>query len=337
MKTHIFTFLFFVGLFSSIVSCDNNSNLPVTTSDKPLNLDSLIVLNPDSVPLLVERGENNFKEYNHDLAMVDASRAFRLDSNNLSARLLYAQILNNRENRSLSDIIAAQRHYKIIVKKQPKNTTALVGLASTFLFQQDFEKTFQYVNEALRVDQKYRDAYVLKGTAYLMLKNKELAKSSYETAIQRDPEFFAAYFILGQIYQSEDNPVCVEYFTTAHELEPNNLEVKYQVAFTRETYGQIEGAKEMYREMTKDTSELYVSRGLFHQGNLHRVEKNIDSALYFFKSAIETNPKYVEAWYNLGLCHQSKGDREKALKAYSNCLKFDPEFSLARDRAYEIR
>tara|TARA_B110000285_G_scaffold70069_1_gene80678 strand:- start:10094 stop:11101 length:1008 start_codon:yes stop_codon:yes gene_type:complete len=335
MKTYIFTCILLMGLLSSVTSCEGNP--PEIINHKPLSLDSLIRLSPDSVPLLVERGKNNFKEYKHDLAMIDAAKAFRLDSNNLSARLLYAQILNNRESRSLGDIITAQRHYNIVVKKQPKNTTALVGLASTFLFQQDFERTFQYVNEALRINPKFRDAYVLKGTSYLMLKNKDLAKSSYETAIQRDPEFFAAYFILGQIYQSEDNPICVEYFTTAQKLEPNNLEVKYQVAFTRETYGQIEGAKAMYREMTKDTSELYVSRGLFHQGNLHRVEKNIDSALYFFKSAIETNPKYVEAWYNLGLCHQSKGNREKALKAYSNCLKFDTEYTLARDRANEIK
>lgn len=335
MKKLIFPSVLLMLTLFTMVGCGDTTT--VVENDKPISLDSLIIINPDSVSLLVKRGEIYFEDYKYDLAMNDAAKAFRLDSTNLTARLLFAQVLNNRENRSLADIISAQRNYKVVLKKQPKNTTALVGLASTFLFQQDFEKTFQYTNEALRIDPKFRDAYVLKGTTYMMLKNKDLAKSSYETAIQQDPDFFAAYFILGQIYQSENNPVCVEYFTTAHELEPDNLEVKYQVAYTRDTYGQTEGAKEMYREMASDTVDLYVSKGLFHQGRIHYREDNIDSAMYFYKSALETDPMFVQAWYNLGLCHQSKGNKEKALKAYSNCLKYDPEYTLARDKANEIR
>jgi len=206
------------------------------------------------------------------------------------------------------------------------------------LFQQDFDRTFQYANEALRIDPKVRDAYVLKGTAYMILENTELAKSSYETAVQQDPNFYLAYFRLAQIYQAENNPQCVEYFVTAQKLNPNDLEFKYQVAFSKETHGQIEGAKEMYREMATDTVDIYVSRGLFHQGYIKQfVENDLDSALYFYKSALETEPRYVEAWYNLALAHESKGNISQALTAYGNCLKYNPEFEAARIRANKLK
>lgn len=306
--------------------------------DGPRDLDSLLALYPDSIPLLIERGNKLFKEYEYDLAMNDAARAFRLDSMNMDARLLYAEVLNNRERRTVEDVQSAQRNYKIVIKKDPKNLRALVGLAATYAFQQDFEKTFQYVNEALRIDPRYRDAYVLKGSTYRQLGNMKLAISSYETAIQQDPEFFEAYFLLGQIYQSENNPVCVEYFATALELRPDILEVKYQLAYSKQMFDQTEGAKELYREMAHDTVDFYVARGLFHQGYIKQfVENDIDSAMYFYKSAIVTEPRYVEAWHNLGLCHESKGDKTRALQSFAKALTYDPNFELSRQEADRLR
>lgn len=307
-------------------------------SNGPRDLDSLLVLFPDSVPLLVERGNKLFTEYEYDLAMNDAARAFRLDSNNVEARLLYAEVLNNREKRTIDDVTTAQRLYKVVIRKQPKNLRALVGLAATYAFMQDFEKTFQYVNEALRIDPRYRDAYVLKGSTYRQLGNMELAISSYETAIQQDPEFFEAYFLLGQIYQAENNPTCVEYFATALELRPDILEVKYQLAYSKEMHGQVDGAIELYREMAQDTVDFYVSHGLFHLGHIKQFKLHeIDSAMYYYKSAIETEPRFVEAWHNLGLCHLEKGDKSKALKSFANALKYDPDFELSRKEADRLR
>jgi len=256
----------------------------------------------------------------------------------MEARLLYAEVLNNRELRTVEDVSIAQRHYFKIVNLQPKNLRALVGLAATYRFQQDFEKSFQYINEALRINPRYRDAYVLKGSLYLELGNVDFAKSSYETAIQQDPEFFEAYFLLGQIYQSEKDSLCIEYFTTALELRPHVLEVKYQLAYSNETHKRFDAAAQLYREMAEDTIEFYVARGLFHQGFIKHVHLNdIDSAMYYYKSALQTEPRYIEAWYNLGLCYDVKGDKTNALKSFGKALLYDPDYEPARKESDRIR
>ena len=126
----------------------------------PRDLDSLLIQFPDSIDLLLERGNLRFDTYEFNLAMNDAAKAFRLDSNNLDSRLLYAEVLNNRDIRTVREVGIAQNHYQVVLKKEAKNLRALVGLASTYAFQQDFEQTFKYVNEALRIDSKYRNAYV---------------------------------------------------------------------------------------------------------------------------------------------------------------------------------
>jgi len=337
MKSTTYFFLALVSL--TMLSCSEPTDQPVA-NEKVRNLDSLLLISPNDIDLLVERGNKLFKNYEYDLALNDAAKAFRLDSNNFEARLLYAEVLNNRETRSVEDVQIAQNHYKWTLKKDAKNLRALIGLAATYNYQQDFENTFKYINRALRIDPKYRDAYVLKGTTYRQMGNMDLAKSSYETAIQQDPKFFEAYFLLGTIYQSEGSSLCIEYFATALELRPDILEVKYQLAFSKEQFGNLESAKELYREMAADTVDFYVSRGLFHQGYIKQFvdnKKDLDSAMYFYKSAIETEPRYVEAWHNMGLCHAEKGNKEKALKSFSNALKYNPEFEISRQEAEKLR
>ena len=308
------------------------------TTDEPRNLNDLLEKFPDSVELLLERGSLLFDEYAYDESMKDVAKAFRIDPTNTQARLLYAEALNNRQQRTVQDVATAQRHYFKVIEEEPKNVRALVGLAATFNFQQDFENTFKYVNEALRIDPKYRNAYVLKGTTYRQLGNMDLAKSSYETAVQQDPNFFEAYFSLGILYQAEKNPICIEYFSTALSLRPEILEVKYQLAYSRQIFNQIDGAIELYKEMAADTSEVYAARGLFHQAYIKQFVKNdIDSAIYYYKSALRTEPRYVESWHNMGLCFAAKGDKSRALEAFGKALEYDPEFELSREEANRLR
>lgn len=326
MKYLIFLFPFF------FFSCEDSK----PSVAPPRNLDSLLVLYPDSVALLVEHGNILLKKYKFDDALADGAKAFRLDSNNLDARMLYAEILNNRPQRNVAEVAAAQRHFKVIIKKEPKNTKALVGLASTYSQQMDFDKSFQYINQALRIDPKYRDAYVMKGSNYLFLGKTDLAKSSYETAVQQDPNFYEAYLMLGSLYQAENNKICIEYFTTAAELQPKNPEVLFSLAYAQQLFEEPEKALIIYRKMILiDTSyhQALNQIGVIKQYNYNE----IDSAIYYYNSALQTEPRFVEAWHNLGTCYEAQGDKTRALQSYAKALKYNPDFKLSRDRADALR
>ena len=65
--------------------------------EKIEDINSLILSYPDSVSLLVDRGESYFKEYKYDLALADATKAFRLDSNNTKVQMLYAEAAQIRK------------------------------------------------------------------------------------------------------------------------------------------------------------------------------------------------------------------------------------------------
>lgn len=318
-------------------SCgEEEKSVPAAVANK--DLDSLISLYPDSVPLLLQRGEMYFAEYEFDLALQDAAKAYRLEKSNQKAKLLYAEVINNRQQRTPDEVAAAQVLYKEIIKKEPKNTRALVGLASTLTYQQDFEKSFEYINKALKIDRHFRSAYVLKGTNYMALGNKEKAISSYETAIQQDPEFYEAYFILANIYEAEGNEICVDYFQNAYELRSSSKEILYRLAFAQDNFGNKEGAVQNYRKLSTDTSDFYSHRGYFHIARIKQFDLNeLDSAMYLYRQALQVEPQHVESLTNLGICYNDIGDKEQALRHLSEALRYNPDFGFARKYADSIR
>ncbi len=319
-------FIFILPLL--LFSCKGNKS----ATNKSQNLDSLLVLYPDSVELIVKRGTKLLKAYQFDKAMADAAKAFRLDSNNTDARLLFADVLNNRPNRSIGEVASAQRHFLILLKKDTKNPKLLVSLASTYSQQMDFDKSFTYINKALKINPKYRDAYVMKGSNYLFLNKPELAKSSYETAVQQDPKFYEAYLMLGSLYQAENNPICMEYYKTAVQIKPKDPEVLFSLAYAQQVFNQPDEALRSYRNMIQLDTNYYQALnqiGVIKQHNY----KEIDSAIYYYNSALQSEPRFVEAWHNLGTCYEEKGDMTKAMQSYAKALKYNPEFKLSRERA----
>lgn len=322
----------FVVIPLIFLSCKNSKPTPAL----PKDLDSLLVLFPDSLDLIVKHGQKMLNTFNYQKAMSDGAKAFRLDSTNFDARMLYANALNNRPQRSIADVASAQRHYKVILKHDAKNTKALVGLASTYSQQMDFDNSFKYINKALRIDSRYRDAYVMKGSNYLFLGKRDLAKSSYETAVQQDPKFFEAYLMLGTLYQEENNKICIEYYKTAVALKPNNPDVLFTLAYALQLFEETGQALSIYRRMIQLDSSYYQALnqiGVIKQYNY----KDIDSAIFYYNAALANEPRFVEALHNLGTCYEAKKDITHALQSYAKALKYNPDFKLSRDRADALK
>ena len=115
-------------LSSLLLSCGDTSK-KIDTSK--LTLDSLLVLYPDSIPLLVKKGNELIEKVQYQKALEVAAKAYRLDSVSFDTRVLYAEALINKPTRSADDMLRGHLMYKSLVKANPKSEKALVGLANT--------------------------------------------------------------------------------------------------------------------------------------------------------------------------------------------------------------
>jgi tetratricopeptide (TPR) repeat protein len=317
-----------------MAACGNKGDK--ASVDAKCSLDQLIQNYPDSIDLLNKRAALKLSDFAFDAALKDAAHSFRLDSSNVQSRLLYAEALLNKKDIAILDLAMAQYHFGKVAKSEPKNLRALLGLANIFSIRGDNQKAFDFINKTLRIDPKYRDAYVLKGSIYRNEGSLNLAKSSYETAVQQDPKFFGGYLMLGSLYESEGNPICIEYYTTARKLQPKNVDVLYSLAYAKHEFGQLAESKMLYRKMAKmDTSYF---EAFFQLGHIKQFdEMDLDSAMYFYSMALDIFPKHLESLHNLGLIYEDKKQYSNALLSYGKVLQYNPDFQLTLDRVAAIK
>jgi len=330
-----FSFLL-ISSFLTLVSCGEKSTQSTPENLSGASLDSLLKIYPDSIPFLVQRGKERIELYLFDEAIADAAKAFRLDSSRTETRMLFAEALINKPKMLAEDLFRAHGIFKKLVKEQPSNKEALLGLANTYSMFEDYDNSFVYINKALRVDKKYRNAYVLKGTNYRKMGNFKLAVSSYETAVQQDPEFYGGYLMLGALYQAKEDPICMEYYTTAYKLQPKNPDVLYSLAYAKQIFGKEEDAKRLYRRMIRIDStyhEAYFQIGFIHQFSSF----NNDSAMFYYDKALEIEANHIESLHNMGLIYEDKKDVSNALLSYAKVLKINPEYTLSRERADALK
>ena len=323
---------FFVVALAITWGCGNRDK----ANSQPPSLDAALKTHPDSIPLLQKRANRSLDSMQYDLLLQDAAHAFRLDSNRLQSRLLYALALINKNPIMVSDFTGAEYHFSRVLMQDSTNLKAMVGIAGVYANLGSKDLAFKWLNKALRVNPRCRDAYVLKGTIYLREGKYNLAKSSYETAVQQDRSFFLGYMALGSIYQYEKNPLCIEYFTTACQLKPKNSESCYALAYAYELFNKVFEAKRYYRRMAKLDSTRCES--FFHLAAIHQFnDKNLDSAMYWYGESLEINPNHIESLHNLGILYETKDDYSNALLTYAKVLKIDPNYKLTLDRVKALR
>ena len=107
------------------------------------------------------------------------------------------------------------------------NQEAIVLL--TDLDKMDIDKALEHLNEAIRLDPNFVDAYLNRAQAHLYLDKSQQAFDDFDRAIQIKPNSAEAYFRRGKAYQSlEKEEQAFEDFDKVIQLDPNRADVFYE-------------------------------------------------------------------------------------------------------------
>ncbi|HRO74571.1 MAG TPA: tetratricopeptide repeat protein [Crocinitomicaceae bacterium] len=294
-------------------------------------LDSLVNKEPENVEYLKLFGAKLLQEYRGEEALPVLAKAYRLNPKDIRIKQLYASALINRMDKNASEVETGIAKLKEIIKKEPGNKEAFLDIATAYSYFQDYENTFKYVNEALKIDPKYRDAYTVKGRTYYKMGNMKLAKSSFETAVQQDAKFFVGYLQLGWLYtESEDYKHALEYFTTAVQLENRSTDALYGVAYSNQMLKNSDVALQDYRNLLAVDSTYHLA--YFNQAYIKQYDQmQADSAVYYYKKALALQPEFVKGWHQLGMCYLDIGNKETALIAFKKALEYNPDYDLTKE------
>lgn len=331
--------IFFIAIFGVVLatSCKeetktndqfftSENNIQDKATKRLLELDSLLKLDENNVTLLLEKGQLCKNKMDFDCAKAIAAKAFVLDSTNLEVRQLYGWSLINKPNPPLEDIEDAKRHYKYVLADKPNDPYLMVEVANTYSLTGDFETSFKYINDALRIDDQIRDAYVLKGSNYRLVENYELALSSYQTAVQIDPDYFIGQMQIGYLLtQLERHELALEYYTNALAIDDTAIEAHYGIAKSLQDLGRYKEAQAAYRKLINVDPTIYIA--YHNQGVIKQYfENELDSAIYYYNETLEVEPESVRTLHNMGETYYALDRHADAARVYSEVLRLNPDY-----------
>ena len=143
-------------------------------------------------------------------------------------------------------------HLEACLEVAPTHIPCLLRRAEMHIHLRQYPMAFERINDVLKQDPLNHEGYWMKGMIYQEQGNASNAKSSFQTAVEVEPDFFDGYIALGLTYAQENDTLAIGYYTTAMELNPRSVEAKYNLAYFLQehrpiTRSYLERALRLYR------------------------------------------------------------------------------------------
>lgn len=325
--------IFILLCFSFLLfSCGNNSDketakdLPneLVNTDAILDsLNKLIIADVNNISLYFERSEYFSNRGLVEKAMNDLTKARRIDSTNTLVYLKTGELLFTN-----TFFREAKENFEQCLSYDKKEKNCLLNNARMDLLLGNKKEAINGINDAIRIDNFFAEAYFLKGEYYEFSGDTAKAVSSYSTAIEIDPNYFDAYMQIAVMYTSIESDLALEYYNSALDIRPNSVEALQNKGLFFQNTGSYNEAITCYNK----AEEVLPANATvnYNKGYIYIEYKNeLDSAITEFTNAIAKQPLYFQAYFSRGLCLEKQGKLEGALSDYEAGLSIQPAFTLA--------
>jgi tetratricopeptide (TPR) repeat protein len=205
---------------------------------------------------------------------------------------------------------------------------AIMKLAELHFYVREYKQSVNYLDQVLMKDRHNSKAYFMKGMNFKEMGDTTKAISSFQTTIEQNPEYYAAYMQLGILYQVKNDPLAVQYYNSALNLNPRSTEAIYGRAMYHQENQEYNKAITDYTQILQ--LEPNNANAHFNLGYIHQVDLKIyDQAIKHYTDAIAADPQYAEAYYNRGLTYETLGNIAAAAADYKLAIQFRGEYPAA--------
>lgn len=272
--------------------------------------------------LYLKRAKLYMKYSDLHSAVLDLDRAIKIDSIIPEFYLLKAELLKKQDKLKESKVVLDK-----CMQIDNDNVQARIELGWLALIVRDYKQALDYADAALKRDIHSAEAYYLKGMIFEEKLDTQLAISSFRTVLEQENDFYDAHIHLGLLHFNEPNTLAKEYFKNALKIKPESLEALYAYAMYCQEHEEYNEAIKTYHKILsiEKYREPYFNLGYIHQVYL----KVYDVAIENYTKAIEIEPKYIDAYYNRGLCYEQIDNKKKAEEDFRYVLKLNPQHTTA--------
>ena len=217
----------------------------------------------------------------------------------------------------------------------PQDDYAYLKMGEIYLYVQNRDKSFENLNEALRINKYNPKVYFFKGVNYLEMQDTPKAISSFQAAIGVSPQYYDAHMNLGVIYAAKKDNRAVSYYQNALKIKVNSIEALYALG---KFYQDIDSFAKAITEYNNIMIQVPDHKNTnYNLGYIYYIKADYNKAAQFFSTAISKQPDYTDAYYGRGLCYKQTGKPDLAEKDFVKVLQLDPGYKLAEKELKKIK
>lgn len=270
---------------------------------------------PGFAPLYCVLGDIYLTTGYFEDAITEYKMAIWLDSFNIAA---YRHLCRAYEEQG--DYNQAIEIYNKLIAMAPNIPDLYSNLANIYYIKGEFDLAISNYQTAITLNpNKFWTSVIAQTMGFVYQENKsdpDAAISAYQTAYVLTPDDIDIYVNLGSaFYDKEDYNNALAVYRQALELQPYNPKIHCNLGFLYWGKGDTDEAIKSYELAIKYNDKYdiaYNNLGVIYLDDLGRVKKSIE----LFRKAVETNPNYALAHFNLARAISIIGDKIEAAKLY---------------------
>ena len=335
--------IIFIVIVLSFFSCKNepvskpNETVIITETPKKetklSEIENYIIQNPNNAKGYLDRATYFLNTNELETAFQDIDKALKIDNQNAEISHIKGMIYNK-----MGKIDLALPFFERAIQLDSTHIQANLKTAFIYLSAQNYEEALFFINTVIQQDKFLAEPYYLKGMWYENQGKNELAISSYQTATERNTNYYDAYLALGAIHDRIDNPLAIDYFNSALSIHPNSIEAWRGKGMSYFNHQELEKAYVCFDtiltiDSTFEVSYFDMGRTLiqmcYDQNTKQKNDSLLNEAIVNFDKALILNTNYIPARYNRGYCYETLGNKKEAKKEYKRILEIETNYELA--------
>ena len=174
------------------------------------------------------------------------------------------------------------------------------------------------------------------GVGYYLLGRYDESISELEKAVSEEPENKSFVFNLANSYsEAEQFDRAIPLYHDVIEKDPQHIPSFNNLADCYEAIGDVPKAKELFEYITKIAPENALSH--FNLGNFKLRNNNHIDAAKCYQNAIECEPRFIDAYYNIAWILTKIKAFENALEYIDQGLEINPDHGDLKKLRSKIR
>jgi tetratricopeptide (TPR) repeat protein len=271
-----------------------------------------------------------YRAFNNQAALDDLLQAWQLDSSRADIALERAQqhwLMN--DSRSSMQVLTGW------LKHNEPEPDVLWALARQALLLRQYQLSLGTVNQILRQDPYNGEAYYLKGRNYRFMGDTTRSISSYQTALEMNPELERAHLELGVLLLGGGDETGLRYLRNALAINDSSAAAHYALGKYYQDRGDLTEAVTLYEELINRHPQN--GDALYNLATIWYGTDSVEKALRLFHLVTQVEPARASGYFGKGLCAAHLGRSEQALGFLEQALRLDPGLEPARQLSDSLR